>query len=167
MKTHDAQPIRRSSTVILQAALVVIGLAALAALLLGPRIEGRNIGRTNVEIYFTDPFLLLVYIGSVPFFVALYKAFGILNRIRENKVFTSEVVNSLRVIKYCGLAILGFVTVAELLIIFTSGNDDRAGGVMMGVLVAFCAAVIATAAALLERILQNAIDIKNENDLTV
>ena len=48
------------------------------------------------------------------------------------------------------------------------GNShDRAGGVFMGVLITFGSIVIATAAAMFERILQDAVDIKSENDLTV
>jgi hypothetical protein len=47
------------------------------------------------------------------------------------------------------------------------GKDDIAGGVMMGVFVILVAAIIATAAAVFERILQNAVEIKSENDLTV
>ena len=46
-------------------------------------------------------------------------------------------------------------------------SDDRAGGVFMGILITFGSVVIATAAATFERILQNAVDIKSENDLTV
>jgi hypothetical protein len=46
-------------------------------------------------------------------------------------------------------------------------SDDAAGGVFMGVLITFGSIVIATAAAVFERILQNAVDIKSENDLTV
>jgi hypothetical protein len=37
----------------------------------------------------------------------------------------------------------------------------------MGILITFGSVVIATAAAMFERILQNAVDIKSENDLTV
>jgi hypothetical protein len=37
----------------------------------------------------------------------------------------------------------------------------------MGVLIAFGSVVMATAAAMFERILQNAVAIKSENDLTV
>ena len=37
----------------------------------------------------------------------------------------------------------------------------------MGVLITFGSIVIATAAAMFERILQDAVDIKSENDLTV
>ena len=46
-------------------------------------------------------------------------------------------------------------------------SDDRAGGVFMGVLICFGSIVVATATAILERILQNAVDMKSENDLTV
>ena len=47
------------------------------------------------------------------------------------------------------------------------GKDDIAGGVMMGLLIIFVFVVIATAAGVFERIVQNAVDIKSENDLTV
>jgi hypothetical protein len=47
------------------------------------------------------------------------------------------------------------------------GKDDIAGGVMMGVFIILVSAIIATAAAVFERRLQNAVEIKSENDLTV
>jgi hypothetical protein len=40
-------------------------------------------------------------------------------------------------------------------------------GVFMGILITFGSVVIATAAALFERVLQNAVDIKSGNDLKV
>ena len=40
-------------------------------------------------------------------------------------------------------------------------------GFSCGVLITFVSIVIATAAAMFERILQNAVDMKSENDLTV
>ena len=51
--------------------------------------------------------------------------------------------------------------------IMLSNSDDRAGGVFMGILITFGSIVVATAAAMFERILQNAVDIKSENVLTV
>jgi hypothetical protein len=46
-------------------------------------------------------------------------------------------------------------------------RDDRPGGTFMRILVTFPSIVIAAAAAMFERILKNAVDIKSENDLTV
>ena len=158
---------RRSSTIFLQIVILLIGIGALALLLWEPRIEGRNAHATNFEIYFQDPFLVLVYLGSIPFFVALYQAYKLLGYAGQNKIFSPEAVKALRTIKYCALAIIGFVVVEEIIILLNHGNDDAAGGVFMGVLITFGSIVIATAAAMFERILQNAVDIKSENDLTV
>jgi hypothetical protein len=64
------------------------------------------------------------------------------------------------------MAIIGFVAIGEIFIML-SDSDDRAGGVFMGILITFPSLVIATAMVVLERVLQNAVDIKSENDLTV
>jgi hypothetical protein len=75
-------------------------------------------------------------------------------------------VKSLRTIKYCAIAIIGFVAGAEIFIVLHE-SDDRAGGVFMGILISFGSIIVATAAATFEWILQNAVEIKSENDLTV
>ena len=75
-------------------------------------------------------------------------------------------MKALRTIRLCALAMIGFVAGAEILILMAD-SDDRAGGVFMGVLIAFGSIVIATAAATFERILQSALDLKSENELTV
>src|ERR1044071_4186128 len=158
---------KRNSTIFLQIVIVLIGIGALALLLWEPHTEGRNVHATNFEIYFKDPFLALVYIGSIPFFVALVQAFKVLGYAGQNRIFSQGAVKALQTIKYCALAIVGFVVVEEIIIGLTHGNDDAAGAVFIGVLITFGSIVIATAAAMFERILQNAVDIKSENDLTV
>lgn len=72
----------------------------------------------------------------------------------------------MRTIKYCAISLIFFVAGAEIFIMLHE-SDDRAGGVFMGVLFAFGATVVATAAAMFERILRSAVDMKSENDLTV
>jgi len=158
---------KRNSTIFLQIVIMFIGIGALALLLWEPRIEGRNAHATNFEIYFKDPFLAFVYIGSIPFFVALYQAIKVLGYAGQNKIFSQAAVQALRTIKYCALAIIGFVVVDEIIIMLTHGNDDAAGGVFVGVVITFGSIVFATAAAMFERVLQNAVDLKSENDLTV
>ena len=77
-------------------------------------------------------------------------------------------MRALRIIKYCALTTALFIVGAEAYIfIFVRGTDDVAGGVMMGAFIIFVSTIIATAAAVFERILQNAVEIKSENDLTV
>jgi hypothetical protein len=110
-----------------------------------------------------------VYAGSIPFFIALYQAFRALGYIGQNKFFSPEVVKALRTIKFCALAVVGFVVVEEIvLLLLNHGDRDNPGApILMGALVAFPSIVIANAAAMFDRILQKGVDLKSENDLTV
>jgi hypothetical protein len=154
-----------SSTIFLQVVIVLIGIGALAFMLWEPHVEGANVHATLFQTYFNS-FVVYAFIGSTPFFTALYHAFKVLGHVRQNKTFSQATVNSLRIIKYCALALIGFVAVS---VIFMIGGDreDRPAGLFMRILVTFPSIIVATAAAISERILQNAVDIKSENDLTV
>ena len=159
---------KRGSTIFLQIVIVLLGIGVFTLLLWEPQLEGRNVNATQFEIYFKDPFLAYIYLAFVPFFVGLYQAFRILGYARRNEIFFQRSVLGFRIIKYCALTTAIFILGAEVYIfIFVRGTDDVAGGVMMGVFIIFVSAVIGTAAAVFERILQNAVDIKSENDLTV
>ena len=157
---------KKGSTIFLQIVIVLIGIGALAIMLWEPHIEGRNAHATLFEIYFKDPFLAYAYIGSIPFFVALYQAFKVLGYVRQNKTFSQATVKALGTIKYCAIAIIGFVAVGVIFMMF-GDREDRPAGVFMRILITFPSIVVATTAAMFERILQNAVDIKSENDLTV
>jgi hypothetical protein len=156
---------KRSSTIFLQAVIVLIGMGALAFMLWEPHVEGANAHATLFQMYFNS-FVVYAFISSTPFFAALYHAFKVLGYVRQNKTFLQETVNSLRIIKYCALGLIGFVAVS---VIFMIGGDreDRPVGLFMRILVSFPSIIVATAAAISERILQNAVEIKSENDLTV
>ena len=156
---------KRGSTIFLQVVIVLLGVGVLALLLWEPHVEGVNAHATLFEMYF-NPFIAYAYIGSIPFFVALYQAFKLLAYIRRNEIFSQRSVRALRTIKYCALAIIGFVAVSVIFMIF-GDRDDRPAGVFMRILITFPSIVVAIAAAVFERILQNAVDIKSENELTV
>ena len=143
---------------------MLIGLGVLAFLLWEPHVEGVNAHATLFQTYFS-PFIAYVYVGSIFFFAALYQAIRVLGFAGRNEVFSQGAVKALKIIKYCALIIIAFVAVS---VVFMSGDrDDRPAGLFMRVLVGFPAVVVATAAAVFERILQNAVDLKSENDLTV
>jgi len=159
---------KRSATIFLQGVIVLVGAGALALMLWEPHLEGRNAHATLYQIYFNDPFLAYAYTGSIAFFVALYQAIKLLGYVGRDEVFSQPSVNALRTIKYCAMIVIGFIVGAEAYFgLAVRGKDDIAGGVMMGLAIAFISAVIATAAAVLERTLKHAVDIKSENDLTV
>ncbi|PYT01988.1 MAG: DUF2975 domain-containing protein [Acidobacteria bacterium] len=159
---------KRASTIFLQIVIVLFGIGVLAFLIIEPQLEGRNVNATQFEIYFKDPFLTYIYVAFIPFFVGLYQGFRLLGYAGRDEIFSQGSVQALRIIKWCALTIAIFILGAEAYIfIFIRGTDDVAGGVMMGVFVMAACAVVGAAAAMFERILQNAVDMKSENDLTV
>jgi hypothetical protein len=159
---------KKASTMFLQVVIVVLGVLALFLLLVEPWREGVNSNATSIsQIYFDDPFLAYAYIASIPLFLAFYGAFRVLGYVGQDKIFTPAAVKSFRHIKYCAMAIIAFVIGGEIFIILNHGEDDPAGGIAVGLFIIFASIVIATGAAMFERILQNAVDIKSENDLTV
>jgi len=145
---------------LLQIVVVLIGIGALALLLWEPQIEGRNAHATFFQIYFNDPFLAYAYTASIAFFVALYQAFKVLGYARQDKVFSQASIKALRTIKFCATAIIAFVAGGEIFIM-VGNSDDRAGGVFMGILIAFGSLVIAAAARTCEGILKSAADMKS------
>ncbi len=157
---------RRSSTIFLQLVIVLLGVGVLIFLLWEPHIEGRNAQSTVYQVYFNDPLLAYVYLASIPFFIALYQAFNLLSYVDRETPFTQPAVATLRTIKYCAISIIGFIAVSLAFIPFTDG-DDRPQGVVMRILVASGSILVATTAAILERVFQKATMIKSENDLTV
>jgi len=159
---------KKSSTVFLQVVIVLIGIVALALMLFEPTREGRNAHATLFQVYFNDPFLAYAYTASIAFFVALYQAFKLLGYAGRSEIFSQRSVKALRTIKVCAMSLVGFIAGAEAYFgIVMRGKDDIAGGVMMGLLLIFISVVVSTAAAVFEKILQSAVDLKSENDLTV
>lgn len=160
---------KRSSTLFLQVVILLIGIGTLALMLWMPHLEGRNANATVFQVYFHDPFLAYAYIGSIAFFVALYQAFKLLGYVGRNEVFSHRSVKALRTIKHCALTLVVFLLGAEAWfnLVQRGKGEDIAGGVMMGLFLIFVSLVIATAAAVFERTLQKAVELKSENDLTV
>jgi hypothetical protein len=158
---------KRVPTLFLQAVIVLIAMVALTLMIWLPSTEGRAANLDVVGIY-SDPFILYGYAASIAFFVALYKAFRVIGYIGQNKVFSSQSVKALRSIKYCAIILAICIAGAGLFIrLFHDKDDDPAGFLALCIVTTFVSVVVATAAAIFEKILQNAVDMKSENDLTI
>ncbi len=155
---------KQSSTIFLQVVIVLIGIMALVVMIRFPLLEGRAANLDLFSIY-TDPFILYGYASSVPFFIALYKAFELLRYIGQNKAFSLNSVKTLRSIKYCAIVLSVLIVTAGIYIrIFHHKDDDPAGFLTVCFVTTIVTFVVATAAELFEKILQNGMDIKSEND---
>ncbi|MBV9790167.1 MAG: DUF2975 domain-containing protein [Chloroflexi bacterium] len=158
--------LQQGSTFFLKVVILLIAIGVLAGMITFPQTEGRATNLDLISIY-TDPFIIYGYIASIPFFAALYQAFKLLGYVDANNVFSQLAVKALRNIKYCAIIISGFIVLGILYIRFFVQGEDPAGPTAVGMFTIFASLVIATAAALFERLLQNAVDIKSEHDLTV
>ena len=155
---------KKSSTIFLQVFIVLIGIVALAIMIRFPLTEGRA---TNLDLFsiYSDPLILYGYAASIPFFIALYKACKLLVYIGQNKAFSLNSVRTLRSIKYCAIVLSILIVMAGLYIrMFHSKDDDPAGFLAMCIGTTFVSLVVATAVAVFEKILQNGMDIKAENE---
>jgi hypothetical protein len=157
---------KKGSTLFLRLVICLIAIGVLAGMIWFPQTEGRATNLDLISIY-KDPFIIYIYIGSIPFFVGLYQAFKLLNFIDANKAFSQGAVNTLKNMKFASLSLIGFIALALFYIRFFAHGDDPAGPTALGILASFALAVIATAAAVFQKLFQNAVDLKSENDLTV
>ncbi|PTY82637.1 DUF2975 domain-containing protein, partial [Heyndrickxia sporothermodurans] len=107
------------------------------------------------------------YASVIPFYFALYQAFKLLRYIDKNNAFSQNSVKSLEKIKYCAITISCLHILVLPLFYLFADKDDEPGVVIIGLVVPFASMVIAVFAAVLQKLLKEAIDIKSENDLTV
>ena len=157
---------KHGSTLFLKVVILFLAIGVFAWLLWFPQTEGRAAHLDLISIY-TDPFIIYGYIASIPFFVGLYQAFKLLNLIDANKAFSQKAVNTLKNMKFAALSLFGFIALGVFYIRFFAHGDDPAGPSALGAIISFASIIIATAAAVFQKLLQNAVDIKSENDLTV
>jgi len=153
---------KQGSTLFLKLVISLIGLAVLAlcVYLLLATISSGEAGDFL-------PVLLVMYIAAIPFFFALYQTLKLLIYIDKSKAFSVSSVKALKNIKYCAIAISGLYAAGMPFIVHLADKDDAPGATALGLVIIFASIVIATFAAVLQRLLQEAIDIKSENDLTV
>ncbi len=157
---------KRGSTLFLKVVLVLVVIGVFAGLIRFPLTEGRAANLDLISIY-ADPFIIYIYIASIPFFIGLYQAFKLLNLIETKKAFSQGAIYTLKNMKFATLSLIGFIALAEVYIRISAHGDDPAGPTMLGFIMALVFGVIATATGIFQKLLQNAVDIKSENDLTV
>lgn len=151
----------------LQTVIVSIGITVLAMMIYFPLTEGRAVDLDLFNIYF-DPLIIYGYISSIAFFVALYQILKLLRYIKQNRVFSPSSVKSLRLIKHCAIILTISIVIAGLYIrIFHAKDDDPAGFLAMAIIATLISIIVASLAALFEKNVQNTVDMKLENDLTI
>ncbi|WP_274652798.1 DUF2975 domain-containing protein [Paenibacillus humicola] len=156
----------RGTTLFLKITVFLMGIPILALCVYGlPRIAIEAV--KHYPAHWLYPVLICIYASAIPFFTALVQAYKLLSYIDKNEAFSELSVKALKRIKYCAVIISALYTACLPFLIFIADGDDAPGLIVLGLVVAFASIVIAVFAAVLQKLLQNALDIKSENDLTV
>ncbi|MFT3845957.1 MAG: DUF2975 domain-containing protein [Lacibacter sp.] len=152
------------STIFLQAVIVLVAIVSIIIMIRMPLTEGRAKNSDLLHIYL-DPLILYVYAASILFFVSLYKVFRLLDYIGQNKAFSPNTINALRSIKRYAIVLGILIMAAGIFIrIFHAKDDDPVGFLVICFVATLVSVVVANAAAVFEKILQNGVDIKSENE---
>lgn len=146
------------STIFLKIAVILIGIPVLALCIFWLP------GFAN---YLNYAILIGVYATAISFFFALYQTLKLLSYIDKNKAFSELSVNALKYIKYCANTISIIYAVLIPFLFPIADADDAPGLIGFPIIIIFASIAIAVFAAVLQRLLKDAIDIKSENDLTV
>ncbi|HDR4898228.1 DUF2975 domain-containing protein [Bacillus cereus] len=159
---------KQGSTLFLKTAVILMGIPVLAmCIFLVPKI-----GHFAAELYPEMAYIkylvfINLYATAIPYYFALYQTFKLLNYIDKNNAFSELSVKALKNIKYSALAISVLYVLSMPLFYLVAERDDAPGIIIIGMIIIFASMVIAVFAAVLQRLLKDAIDIKSENDLTV
>lgn len=158
---------KQVTTLLLKLAVIFIGIPVLAlCIFLVPKLA--VVVSDFLEVNFIKYIIYAILYGAaIPFYFALYQAFKLLSYIDKNKSFSELSVKALKKIKYCAITICSFHVFGLPIFYLVAEKVDPPGLVFVGMVVPFASLVIAVFAAVLQRLLQEAINIKSENDLTV
>ncbi|MEK7103558.1 MAG: DUF2975 domain-containing protein [Patescibacteria group bacterium] len=152
---------KRGSTLFLRIAIALMGIGVLAlCTLFIYTLSTQDIGGYA-------PLLVGMCVSAIPFFFALYQGLALLRYIDTNKAFSDVSVKALKRIQYCAIAISTLYVVGMPYIYIVAEKDDAPGAIVIGLVITFASIVIAVFAALLQKLVQTAVDIQYENDLTV
>ena len=153
---------KQGSTLVLKGVIILIGMAVLALCIF---VLPRGIGSDRTGDY--RPILLGMYVTAVPLFFALFQTLKLLKYIDMNTAFSELSVKALKYIKYCAITISVMYAAGMPYIYLVADRDDAPGVVALGFVIIFASIVVAIFAAVLQKLLEEALAIKSENDLTV
>lgn len=118
--------------------------------------------------FWTYPLMAVISVNAATFCVAVRQIWKLLDLIDRNKAFTNASVKTMKIVKYCGFIVSALFATWMPLVFHAAENEDAPGMILIfGAIFVGIPFVIAVFAGVAQRLFQNAIEIKKENDLTV
>lgn len=159
---------KRVTTIFLTIAVIFIGIPVIAlCIFLVPDIGGFAAELYPDIAYIKHLVLFDLYTTVIPFYFALYQTLKLLGYIDKNKAFSDLSVITLKKIKYSAITYSALYLIGLPLFYLIAERDDAPGVILVGLALIFAGMVVAVFAAVLQRLLKEAIDYKSDNDLTI
>lgn len=159
---HKSSLIQNGSTLVLRLAVL-----AFAVIVFGLCVFALPAGIMSDKTGMYRWILAGMYLPAIPFFYAVLQTMKLLDYIDKNTAFSNVSVVALKTIKYCGIVIGGLYATGMPYIYYVANKDDAPGVVALALVIVGASLAIAVFAAVLQQLLQSAIALKTENDLTV
>lgn len=157
---------KQNSTLFLKIAIILIGIPVLVLSLIGLYLLIQNPANPQYA-YVLYPIVIGIYSSTIPFYVALYKAFKLLSYIDQGIAFSEQSERALKHIKY-STSVFCLIYVALLPIVFLlAEKDDAPGLIIIGMVPVFASLILAVFAAVLQRVFKEAIEIKSDQALVI
>ncbi len=161
MKQNAPRAIKTISTWYLRASLALAGLFVLfiCGLMFPAFTDSRN--------YEFIPLVSVIYLSALAFYIAEYQTLKILRYIDHNTAFSWRSIKALQSIKYCATSVSVLFIFGMYFFYRLAEAEDAPGVLALALIFAFAASAIAVFTTVLQKVLQSAIALKSEVDLTV
>lgn len=116
---------------------------------------------------FHYPAQVFLYLSALCYFYAVYQAYLLLTLIDKNDAFSPSALRCLVKIKGAAFVVTGIYICLLPLFYYIGEIDDAPGVILIGCGMIFVAFVVGVFALVLQRLMANGMELKNENDLTI
>lgn len=137
----------------------------LICFVLAPRIGKNILGIHKSMSFMYWPCLIFMWIGCIPIYLGFYQGWKIFDNIGKDKSFSEEnVVCLYNIVK---LSIMEIILFSMSIVILLFLNVNNIAMYIVIFLVLFVSIFVGTSSAILSHLINKAIELKRENDLTI
>lgn len=149
--------------------LLAISVLAVCAILFPELAREESLGKATPPVVY--PFLIGAWVLSLPIFYALQQTLKLVSYIDTNMAFSFLSVKALRNIKRSAIVFSILIILGALTVIIMARSADAKEDIThiftLCFIFTFISSVIATFVAVLQKLLEDAIEMKKENDLII
>lgn len=148
--------------------LIIIAVGACGSLVYGWVIPslGQMLAANNPEFAFCYwPWLIVIWITAVPFYVILAFAWKIAGSVRKSRSFTIQNAKRLKWIAVLAATDAGFFFIMNIVYLFL--NMNHPGIVLLSLGVFIIGTAISAISAILSNLVKKAADLQEQSDLTI